>query len=87
MGELVKRYFIALLMLLLTCAVQAQDHRVIDSLNQQYAAAKQDTDKINILFELGDALLGSNPDSCLVVNYEVREIAEKGLESSLSTSQ
>ena len=62
------RHIITLLILLLTFGVQAQDQRAIDSLNQAYSKAKHDTDKINCLFELGETLIGSDQDTCLIIN-------------------
>jgi len=74
------RYFISLFVLL-SYSVKAQDQRLIDSLNQAYQTAKHDTDKINCLFALGEALIGPDPDTVLIIEKIVEQLAEKGLDS------
>ncbi len=73
-------------MFLLTFAVHSQAQRIVDSLNQSFRSAKHDTDKINCLFALGEALIGSDPDTVLIIQKIAEQLAEKGLVSGpLST--
>ena len=73
------RHLIASFTLLLPFYVEAQDQHIIDSLNQGYQTAKHDTDKINCLLALGEELIGSDPDTVLIIEEVVLQISEREL--------
>ncbi|PCH96254.1 MAG: hypothetical protein COB85_03695 [Bacteroidetes bacterium] len=59
----------------------AQNQMVVDSLNRGYLTAEHDTEKVHYLFELGNVLIGPNPDTVLIIEMLIQSIAEKNLAS------
>ena len=74
--------FLRLISVLLLCGVlfnsaQAQKQQKIDSLLNVLKTAKEDTNKVNHLYNLGRELLYSNPDTSMILGNQALSLSEK----------
>jgi two-component system NtrC family sensor kinase len=71
-----KKIFIISSILLLLIKVNAQDNTT-DSLKQLLSVAKEDTNKVQILFNLGWAYQWNKPDSAIMYGLKARELSQQ----------
>ena len=71
-----KKIYIICSLLLLLVKVNAQDN-TIDSLTQLLSVAKEDTNKVQILFYLGSTYQWNKPDSALWYGLRARELSRQ----------
>src|SRR5205809_1523954 len=71
-----KKIFIISSLLLLLIKANAQDN-TIDSLKQLLSVAKEDTNKVQILINLGYAYQWNKPDSAIVYGLKTRELSQQ----------
>ncbi|MBK6698944.1 MAG: tetratricopeptide repeat protein [Saprospiraceae bacterium] len=74
--------FLRLISVLLLCGVlfnaaQAQKQQKIDSLMNLLKTAKEDTNKVNHLYNLGRELMYSNPDTAMILGNQALSLSEK----------
>ena len=74
--------FLRLISVLLLCGVlfnvaQAQKQQKIDSLLNLLKTAKEDTNKVNHLYNLGRELMYSNPDTAMILGNQALSLSEK----------
>ena len=55
----------------------AQNQRIMDSLLHVLKTTKEDTNKVNALNSLGIALIGSNPDTSIILGKQALSLSEK----------
>jgi tetratricopeptide (TPR) repeat protein len=70
-------YFISLLFCFFTSLAHAQDRRVVDSLQQLYNSAHQDTSKVLLLAEMAYEFRTIKPDTALLLGKESYNLAKK----------
>ena len=71
-----KKIFIISSLLLLLIKVNARDN-TIDSLKQLLSAAKEDTNKVQILINLASAYQWTKPDSAILYGLKARELSQQ----------
>src|SRR4249919_1606603 len=71
-----KKIFLISSLLLLLIKVNAQDNTT-DSLQQLLSAAKEDTNKVQILLDLASAYQWNKPDSAILYGLKARELSQQ----------
>ena len=71
-----KKIFIISSLLLLLIKVNAQDN-ITDSLKQLLSVAKEDTNKVQILINLGYNYQWNKPDSALMYGLRARQLSQQ----------
>jgi hypothetical protein len=72
-----KKLLLTILSLQFFSLIEAQNYKVIDSLKEVFATAKEDTNKVKACFELGRAYQYSYPDSALYYGLQGLPLSQK----------
>jgi hypothetical protein len=72
-----RRPLLTILFLQIFSLIEAQNYKVIDSLKQAFATAKEDTNKVNTCFQLSSNYQYSYPDSALYYALQCLPLAQK----------
>lgn len=80
------KYFVITFLVILCFKAQAQDRKLIDSLNNIIAITKDDTNKVKLFYSLGNQYRNTKIDSAIYFYQQALDVAEK-IKSKKFTAQ